>query len=145
APKGQNGFKMEAVPGSVTVDGISTGTTRRGSLQDYRWFVLTDADGTRYVFAAPTLTFTDVVVPLESGSTLDRQVHVDRWRLVWILGNDYAGDVYTAPGPSSQGSWIRLDYESVHTFISSGAWQDPGSDASLRQSRYVQEIVSPSF
>ncbi len=145
APKEQNGFHIEGYTGSVTVDGISTGTTRRGTLNDYNWFVLTDPNGVRYVFSNPTLTFTDVVFPLQSGSTLDRQVHVDSWRLVWILGNDYVGNVLTAPGASSQGSWIRLEYASVHTFISGSSWQEPGSNASLRQSQYVSSIVSPSY
>ena len=123
----------------VTVDGVSTSVIYSGTSNraDYNQFKITADDGTRYVFAHPTLSTYDGLSPTSGVSSVEYYVAV--WRLVSILGPDYNGP--DVPTGSEQGSWIRLTYTTPLT----GSTMDGGrSHAYKIQSAYLTEILTPT-
>ena len=118
------------------------------SRADYRRFVVTREDGTRYVFDAPTLaTYYGINANL-SGRTSEQ--YVATWRLVSILGPDYQGP--EVPTGSEAGAWVRLIYGDGTTAgaVISHVAQDPsarpdGADrAPLAQSMVLMEVMTPT-
>ena len=107
---------------------------------DYVRFYVTTADGTRYVYGAPSIsTFHGPA----HGTIFARisQNYVSTWRLVAILGRDYT-DQDMIPSPSSKGSWVRLDYSALSAFVD----HDYGGEnwTSFYQGRKLRRIVTPT-
>ncbi|MEM6335247.1 MAG: SpvB/TcaC N-terminal domain-containing protein, partial [Bacteroidota bacterium] len=124
----------EYVPGS-------TGCQLR---TDYKEFTLTDESGTRYVFAAPTISTLKAKVP--DAASQSTHFYVNTWRLVAILGSDYAGT--GLPSHGDPGSWVRFNYSDAVTGTPSdpAATIDPANqeNESIQQIRYLTSIETPS-
>ena len=99
--------------GSPPAPMISPGP--RMTARGFPGFVLTDEEGTRYVFESPTLaTYTGIHHSTDEPIlVITKEHYVNTWRLVAILARDYKGDVI--PNAQSRGSWIKLEYSDVQT------------------------------
>lgn len=108
---------------------------------DYPRFIVTTEDGTRYVFEKPTLSFYDTVTETMYTPEMYRQVYVNAWRVVAILGPDYTkpvpADLTGWPADSEPGSWVRVEYDVVRGYVDS--W-----DLEVFMSTYVKEIHTPT-
>ena len=121
---------------------------------DFVRFVVTTEDGTRYVFARPTLSQYDVIRRLRGGpAELHRQHYVSTWRLVAILGADYTKAIpddldpewpQTAwPADTDEGNWIRFEYDAPHTALVDVNPLFRDTDAFV-QRRYLKAVVTPT-
>jgi RHS repeat-associated protein len=140
--------------GSVTVEGdcgnsacsYTTGLQRQGegafqAKTDISQFVVTVEDGTRYVFASPTLSSLDVPYhPMMH--YLERQIYVSTWRLVAILGSNYPDYGPDVPTGLESGSWIRLSYGAVRTGTKEA--NSPSFIPQIAQTQYLSTINTPT-
>ncbi len=123
--------------------------------EEFSHFVVTTEDGTRYVFAAPTLsTFVAGMPPNHTGVDYQSlEYYVGAWRLVAILGNDYAwnGALNTIPSRANNnldepGRWVAFEYSLAQGLLSSrsGNTVYPDSWRHVEHARYLQEIITPT-
>jgi RHS repeat-associated protein len=147
-------WRIEATAtGPVTVQGTcedsacsyTTGLHRQGpngggfqTRTDISQFVVTVEDGTRYVFASPTLSTIDVPFHDEM-PYLERQRYVSTWRLVSVLGANYSGPL--VPTGTESGSWVRLTYGDVLTGTTT--IQDHPFSPQVVQTQYLATITTP--
>lgn len=87
----------------VTVDNKSTGINLNPNRRDFSRFIVTIEDGTRYVYAMPTLSH--AFFPPNSTS----HTFVSTWRLKAVLAPNYSGP--TIPDEGSSGGWIKIVYK----------------------------------
>ena len=136
-------WKVEAsASGPVSVGGETTAVDLDDKT-DYNRFVITDESGTRYVFARPTLS---VYRGSANSETARDETYVAQWRLVAMLGTDYAGTSLVPNGQES-GSWVRLDYGAVTTRRGNSAQAcgpDTPSGDLLLQTQYLTKILTPT-
>ena len=142
-------WKIKYQTSVVTVDGISTGERPDTytafdhhtvvSKSDISKFLITVEDGTRYLFAAPSLAYVDIQ-DLVMGSTfiIKRQDYVSTWRLVAIFGTSYLGNEWATPTDGTAGEWVRLEYTAPNTDY------DHPNKLQFRQTIYLNKIVTPS-
>ncbi|MEZ4699784.1 MAG: polymorphic toxin type 50 domain-containing protein [Rhodothermales bacterium] len=141
-------WKVDAIGSApvTVVDAAGSGTTTATVFNsvvvqkpDYTGFTITTDDGTRYVFAHPTLsTFRIFSSVLTVSDDLQVEYYVSSWRLRSILGPDYLGP--DIPAGNEAGSWIRFDYTTPTTVVDPG-----GVEAATRQQvSYLSAIVTPT-
>lgn len=96
------------VTSPVTVDGKSTGVSLVGNRRDFYKFIVTTENGTRYVYASPTLS--QAYFPgLSSPYNTTDFTFVSTWRLRAILAPNYTGaDI---PDGNSNGGWVKIVYK----------------------------------
>ena len=157
----QEAWRIEATPSAapLTIDGRTTGYQDEDSVyvlkerRDIARFVVTVEDGTRYVFDAPTLKFFDTL-KFKSGPRVDngvvpaagqrREIYVNTWRLVAILGADFteaipAGLPAAWPADGAAGTWVRFEYGDVQTGSEGADFRDD-----FTQVRYLEAIATPT-
>ena len=127
----------------VVVAGQTTGRGCDSNFEpraDYDKFIITTTDGTRYVFAHPTLS-TYRGIPDGPPTEPLTEYYVGTWRLVSILGHDYQANGPDLPTGNEAGSWIRFHYrdvveknEQIYTF----------SCLQRVQAAYLEKIVTPT-
>lgn len=106
---------------------------------DYTGFTVTADDGSRYIFAHPTLsTFRTFSGNLTEQDDLQVEYFVSTWRLRAILGPDYLGP--TIPVGTEAGSWIRFDYTTPTTIVDINGIEAP----TRQQVAYLSAIVTPT-
>lgn len=142
-PTEQNGFRIQTRMGPVSVGGISAGIQDTAK-HDIQKILLTAPDGTRYLFASPTLAYVDTYKqPNGTLSILQREIYVSTWRLVAIFGTSYVSDPWQVPAGSEDGPWIALSYASPVTYTEGGNWLIPSSSY-FRQTQYLTGVSSPT-
>jgi YD repeat-containing protein len=152
-------WRIEATTSTaaIRVGGIETGTSYDDSYDpcfgqatcyprpDINRFVVTTGDGTRYVFAAPTLAHFDTRYHDGNAIQFARQAYVSAWRLVAILGSNVTDAVPSTlsgwPDDTVSGGWVRFEYSAPMT-----AQQHTGSASpyDFTQTRFVEAIVTPT-
>lgn len=141
-PVEQNGFRIRTRMGPVSVGGITAGVQDTAK-HDIQKILLTAPDGTRFLFASPTLSYVDTYKqPQGTLSILQREIYVSTWRLVAIFGTSYTADPWQVPTGSADGAWIALEYASPVTFTQGGNWWLPSSSY-FRQSQYLTRVTTP--
>lgn len=114
-------WKITPLDTSATTAGRTTGEMVQGGTfvakPDYTGFVVTVEDGTRYVFARPTVGYFDTI---RSDHKVVRQVYANTWRLVAVLGTTFGAALpssFDTPWPSdgTAGNWVRFEYGAVAT------------------------------
>jgi|GEM_PF-3215095 len=137
-------WKIEYQTAVVTVGGISTGERpdtftaydhhSKVNKSDFSKFLITVEDGTRYLFAEPSLAYVDVHEKVGIADKIIRQDYVSTWRLVAIFGPDYMGNEWLVPSNTASGSWVKLTYNAANTD------SDHPNRLQFRQTIYLDEI-----
>lgn len=117
-----------------------------GTRVDFPYFVLTDENGVRYIFAEPTLSTYNGA---HQANLQTKEIYVDTWRLVAMLGSDfpYAANPSCLPPDcgSDSGSWIRFKYKKHDPSNPSHVLTTRGTDGTgVFQVRYLEEIETPT-
>ncbi|MDZ4699133.1 MAG: RHS repeat-associated core domain-containing protein [Rhodothermales bacterium] len=128
---------VDAAGGGTTTSVVYNGAAT--PKPDYTAFTITADDGSRYIFAHPTLsTFRAFASNLTEQDDLQVEYFVSTWRLRAILGPDYLGP--DIPVGVEAGSWIRFDYTAPTTIVDMNGVEAP----TRQQVAYLSAIVTPT-
>ena len=118
--------------------------------EDFRQFVITTEDGTRYIFEAPSLSLYATV----SGTGVIResvfvdQYYVSTWRLVAILASDYPSTQPLIPDVSQStipnGRWVVFQYSDILEAVDDVAGGGGSGLNQITQNRYLEKVITPT-